>query len=293
MRKSKRFLATLLTMVAVTTCFTGCGNDDEGSGVSDKAITVITREDGSGTRGAFIELFGIEEKNADGEKVDNTIDTAEETNSTAVMMTTVKGNNAAIGYVSLGSLDASKVKALQVNGVDATVANVKSGTYKVSRPFNIATKSDISDAAQDFINYIMSKEGQAIIESEKYIAIETTTSYKANGATGKVVVGGSSSVAPVMQAIIDEYKKVNTDIKVELQISDSSTGMSSTIEGSLDIGMASRELKSAELEKLTPTVIAIDGIAVIVNQDNELSNITTEQVKQIYTGTITKWSEVK
>ncbi len=292
MRKSKKFLAALLTVVAVTTCFTGCGNDDEGTGVSDKAITVITREDGSGTRGAFIELFKIEEKNADGEKVDNTIDTAEETNSTAVMMTTVNGNNAAIGYVSLGSLDATKVKALQVDGVDATVDNVKDGTYKVSRPFNIATKSDVSDEAKDFINFIMSTEGQAIVQGEKYIAIETTTSYKASDAKGKVIVGGSSSVAPVMQALIDEYKKVNTNIEVELQQSDSSTGMSATMDGTLDIGMASRELKDSELEKLTPTVIAIDGIAVIVNKDNELSNITSEQVKNIYIGEITKWSEV-
>ncbi|MFQ9934422.1 MAG: substrate-binding domain-containing protein [Lachnospiraceae bacterium] len=291
MRKSKKLLAALLTVTAIATCFTGCGNDDE-SGSSE--IHVISREEGSGTRGAFIELMGIEQEDEEGNKVDKTIDSAETTNSTAVMITTVQGDEAAIGYISLGSMDADKVKALKVDGVEATVENVKNGTYKVSRPFNIATKEDASDAAKDFMSFILSTEGQAVVEEAGYIPLEDTEAYVKSDATGDITIGGSSSVGPVMEKIIEAYEKVNTDVKIELQTSDSSTGMSATADGTLDIGMASRELKDSEIEKgLTGTQIAIDGIAVIVNKDNSADNLTSEQIMKIYTGEITNWGDVE
>lgn len=293
MKKSKKVLAMLLAAVAITGCFTGCGKDDS-KDASSKDIYVISREESSGTRGAFVELTGVEQKDADGNKVDKTVTTAEITQSTAVMITTVQGNDAAIGYISLGSLDTSKVKALKVDGAEATVDNVKSGAYKLARPFNIAVKDDLSDAGKDFMSYILSTEGQAIVEEEGYIPMDDTKAYEKSEASGKIVVGGSSSVGPVMEAIIAEYKKVNTDVTVELNVSDSSQGMTGTIDGTLDIGMASRELKDSELEKgLTPTQIATDGIAVIVNKDNSVSEITTEQIMKIYTGEITNWGDVK
>ena len=233
-------------------------------------ITVLSREDGSGTRGAFIELFGIEQKNDAGEKEDMTTDDAQITNSTSVMMTTVQGNPKAIGYISLGSLDESVVKAVEIDGAAPTVENVKAGTYKVVRPFNIATKGEASEVAQDFINFIMSADGQKIVSENGYITIDDAApAYAASGVSGKVVVGGSSSVTPVMEKLKEAYMALNPDVTVEVQQSDSTTGMTSAIDGAYDIGMASRELKDSELEAgLTPTVIAQDGIAVIVNKEN-------------------------
>ena len=246
-----------------------------------------------GTRGAFIELFGIEEKDASGNKVDNTTDEATITNNTEVMMQTVSGNEAAIGYTSLGSLSTA-VKALKVDGVEATVENVKNGTYKVSRPFNIATKGEVSEITQDFINFIMSEEGQKIVEDKGYISEGNKGAFKSNGATGKVVVAGSSSVTPVMEKLADAYKAINSGADIEVQQSDSSTGMTKAADGTCDIGMASRALKDSEISNgLTGTTIAMDGIAVIVNNNNALSDITAEQVKSIFTGEVTKWSEVK
>lgn len=294
MRKSKRVMAVVLATATILTGLTGCGTNKE-SGATDKnqTISVITRESGSGTRGAFIELFGIEEKNADGEKVDHTRTDAEETNSTAVMITSVEGNKSAIGYISLGAFKNS-VKALKVDGVEASAENVKNGSYKVARPFNIAVANNASDASKEFISYVMSKEGQDIINEAGYIGSDDAESYvKTEGISGSVVVGGSTSVAPVMEKLIEAYEKVNSDIKLELQQTDSSTGMTNTIAGTYDIGMASRELKDEEKEKLTATVIAMDGIAVIVNKENKASDITSEQVKGIYTGTISDWDDVK
>lgn len=257
-------------------------------------IVVCSREDGSGTRGAFIELFGVEEKDASGSKVDNTTDNAEITNSTAVMMTTVSGNPDAIGYISLGSLN-DTVKALKIDGVEATAENIKSGTYKIARPFNIVTGATVSDLAQDFINYIMSAEGQAVIEGKGYIKVnDSAESFKSTNATGKIVIAGSSSVTPVMEVLIEEYKKINTGATIELQESDSTTGINSVIDGICDIGMASRELKDTETEKgVKSTVIAQDGIAVIVNNERALDDITSDSVKSIYTGAITNWEEIK
>ncbi len=277
------------TNSADTTAADAAGTDTSMSG----AIAVVSREGGSGTRGAFIELMGIEEKDAEGNKNDRTTDEALIANSTNVVMTQVAGNEGGIGYISLGSLD-NTVKAVKVDGTEATVDNVIAGTYKVSRPFNIATKGDISEAAQDFINYIMSAEGQQIINDNKYIPVDTAAAaFTSNNAEGTVVVGGSSSVSPVMEKLAEAYKAVNTNAKVEIQTTDSSSGMKAAIDGTVDIGMASRELKDEEKAELTPTVIAMDGIAVIVNNANPIDDISSEQIKQIYVGEITDWSEVK
>lgn len=302
MKNRKRFAAVAMSVMCMGT-MVACGssgsasNDSKtgsaGSSSKSQTITVVSREDGSGTRGAFIELFGIEEKDASGKKVDNTTDDATITNSTEVMMTTVAGDEAAIGYTSLGALNSS-IKALKVDGAEATAANVKSGTYKISRPFNIATKGTVSEVTQDFINYILSEDGQKIVESNGYISQGNSGAFTSNGASGKIVVAGSSSVTPVMQKLLEAYQKVNTGAKIELQENDSTTGMTAAIDGTCDIGMASRELKDSEKSAgLTNQVIALDGIAVIVNNKNSASNITSEQVKAIFTGETTDWSNVK
>lgn len=294
----KKFLALGLAMMMSVAALTGCGGGSEetaeggDTAATSGAISVVSREDGSGTRGAFIELFGIEEKNDAGEKVDMTTEMAEITNSTAVMMTTVAGNPNAIGYISLGSLDDS-VKALKIDGAEATAENIKNGTYKVARPFNIATKEDVSEVASDFIAFIMSDEGQAVVEENGYISQGSTGAYTASGMSGKIVVAGSSSITPVMEKLKEAYIALNPDVTIEVQQNDSTTGMTSVAEGTCDIGMASRELKDSELANgLQPTVIAMDGIAVIVNQENTISDMTSDTVKAIFTGATTDWSEV-
>ena len=260
---------------------------------SKKSISVLSREDGSGTRGAFIELFGIEKKDANGKKIDYTTDEAAITNSTAVMLTSVAGDGYAIGYVSLGSLNDS-VKAVKIDGADATVANITNGSYKSSRPFNIAVKEGLSPVALDFVNFIVSDEGQKVIAANKYIKIQNTKAYTSSKANGKVVVAGSSSVSPVMEKLIEAYKGVNPNAKLELQTSDSTTGVTNAITGACDIGMASRALKDSEKAKgVKEITITIDGIAVIVNKVNPVENMTKVQVEQIFTGNITKWSDVK
>ena len=260
---------------------------------SKKTISVLSREDGSGTRGAFIELFGIEKKDANGKKVDYTTDEAAITNSTAVMLTSVAGDSYAIGYVSLGSLNDS-VKAVKIDGADATVANINNGSYKISRPFNIAVKEGLSPVAQDFVNFIISDEGQKIIAANKYIKIQNTKAYASSKASGKVVVAGSSSVSPVMEKLIENYKTVNPNAKIVLQTSDSTTGVTNAINGTCDIGMASRALKDSEKAKgVQEVTIAIDGIAAIVNKANPVENMTKAQVEQIFTGKVSKWVDVK
>ena len=257
---------------------------------STRDITVVSREDGSGTRGAFIELFGIQEE-VDGEKVDMTTEEANITNSTSVMMSTVAQDEYSIGYISLGSLD-DTVKALKIDGTEATADNIKAGTYKISRPFNIAVKEGLSDAAQDFVNFILSTEGQEVVADNKYIPLDDTQAYASNGASGKVVVAGSSSVSPVMEKLKEAYASANSNVEIEIQTSDSTTGMQNTIDGVCEIGMASRELKDSELEQgLTPTVIALDGIAVVVNNDNPTDDMTSDQVKSIFTGDVLTWED--
>lgn len=280
----KKKIATILTAAVIgATAFTTVASAASG------AITVVSREDGSGTRGAFIELFGIEEKEGD-EKVDKTTEEASITNSTSVMMTTVAGDENAIGYISLGSLD-DTVKALKIDGTEATAENVANDTYKVARPFNIITGAEVSETAQDFINYIMSADGQQIVEDNGYIKEDAEApAYEAAGVSGKVVVAGSSSVTPVMEKLKEAYEAVNADVTVEVQQSDSTTGINMAAEGTCDIGMASRGLKEEEEALgLTPQVIARDGIAVIVNNSNEIEDMTSEQVKSIFTGETTEW----
>ena len=266
----------------------------EAAGASmEGAIDVISREDGSGTRGAFIELFGVEQKDAaSGEKVDYTTDDAEITNSTEVMITSVAGDKQAIGYISLGSLNDS-VKALKIDGAAATVDDIKDGTYKIARPFNIVTTGEVSDVAQDFINFIFSEEGQKVVEDNGYISQGNQGAYTASGKSGKVTVAGSSSVTPVMEKLAEAYKALNSDVTVEVQQSDSTTGVTSSIEGVCDIGMASRDLKDEETAKgAQGQVIAMDGIAVVVNNDNPVDDLTSEQVKDIYVGDTTDWSDL-
>lgn len=289
MKKSlKKCLGAVLLMAA------GAGSCCFAAGKWNKRsqINVISREDGSGTRGAFIEIFGIEKKNDEGKKIDYTTEEAAITNSTAVMLSSVAGDKYAIGYVSLGSLNNS-VKALQIDGAEASVENINNGSYKISRPFNIAVKDNLSEVATDFVNYILSDEGQNVIAANKYIKVKTSGSFQTKAPKGKVVVAGSSSVSPVMEKLIEAYKKINPNATLELQTSDSTTGVTNAINGTCDIGMASRSLKSSEKEKgVNEVTIAIDGIAVIVNQENPTVGLTKAQVESIFTGKVEKWNKI-
>ena len=309
----KKKIVTLLMMAALAaTALTGCNGSEEAvetpetpvttedSVVSedsdfdyDNDIAVVSREDGSGTRGAFIELFGVEQKNEEGEKIDYTTVEASITNNTSVMMTTVANDEYAIGYISLGSMN-DTVKALKIDGVEASVENIENGTYTVNRPFNLAVKEKLTDAAEDFMNYILSAEGQAIVNDNGYIMIDSAAAvFESNGAEGKVVVAGSSSVTPVMEKLKEAYAAVNANVTIEINTNDSSTGVSSAIEGTCDIGMASRALKDTETaEGVQEVTIAKDGIAVIVNNNNPVEDLTTETVKNIYVGDILTWSEI-
>lgn len=304
--KMKKIAAAVMmvSMVAVTAvgCGSSNGTDTKGADANQSDatsdwdetsdVTIVSREDGSGTRGAFIELFGIEEKQDDGTKVDMTTTDAQITNNTSVMLTTVADNEYAIGYVPLGSLNDS-VKALKIDGAEATAENIENGSYKVSRPFNIAVKKDLNNkVAKDFMSFIMSTEGQKVVADEKYIAVADVKDYAGTKPSGSCVVGGSSSVSPLMEKLIEAYKAVNPNASIELQTSDSTTGMTSTIEGSYDIGMASRELKEEEAAELEPTVIATDGIAVVVNNANPLDELSADQVKDIYVGNVSTWDEI-
>lgn len=293
MGEKRRIMVKKLAVMALTAVMAaGSAFSVLAEDMSDAAITVVSREDGSGTRGAFIELFGVEEKDADGNKVDHTTEEASITNNTAVMMSTVAGDPYAIGYISLGSLN-DTVKALKIEGVEATAENIKAGEYKVSRPFNIATKGEVSEVAQDFIDFIMSPDGQAVIEENGYIPVDDIADFTSSEAEGKIVVAGSSSVTPVMEKLKEAYLAVNANAEIEIQQSDSTTGMTSAIDGICDIGMASRDLKDTELEAgLTPTVIAMDGIAVVVNNENPAEDLTVDQVKSIFTGETTVWGDV-
>lgn len=287
----KKIIAMALAAVLALGCFAGCTKSDDGFDTS-KEIGVVSREEGSGTRGAFIELFGIEQKDENGNKIDYTIDTAAVTEKTSVMMTTVAGDPYAIGYISLGSLN-DTVKALKIDGAEASVESVKAGSYKVTRPFNIVTGANLSEVAQDFINYILSADGQKIIEDYGCVSVVEGEAYTASGLSGKIVVSGSSSVTPVMQDLKEAYIALNPDVKIEIQTHDSTSGVTDTIDGTCDIGMASRDLKGSEVESgVTATVIATDGIAVIVNNESPLEGLTSEQVKAIYTGEVTTWAEV-
>lgn len=295
--KNKVLFGALAVCVAFACMLlAGCSSNsgDSKSSDSGESINVVSREDGSGTRGAFVELFGVEQEDENGETVDMTTESASITNSTAVMMTTVAGDANAIGYISLGSLDDS-VKAVKIDGAEATVDNVKSGDYKVSRPFNVVTNSntELSDVAQDFMNFILSSDGQAVVAEEGYIPLDGGEAYTASNLSGTVTVAGSSSVTPVMEKLAEAYQPLNPDVTIEVNQSDSTTGVTSAIEGACDLGMASRDLKDSETsEGAQATVIATDGIAVIVNPESAVEDLTSDQVKQIFTGEITSWSEI-
>lgn len=295
---TKKITATALFGVLAVSAFAGCGGASSSSnGSSDaakfdasKTISVVTREEGSGTRDAFTELTGVLVKDGDN-KTDNTTTSAVTINSTEAVITNVKDNEAAIGYISLGSLN-DTVKALKIGGVEATADNVKSGDYAVSRPFNIAYKGELSDVAQDFVDYIMSSDGQKIVSDNGYVTVSENAAYSGKKPSGKISVAGSSSVSPVMEKLAEAYQKVNTNAKVEIQTSDSSAGMQSAMGGTCDIGMASRDLKDEEKSTLKVETIAKDGIAVIVNNANTCDDLTLDQVKSIYTGETTVWSDI-
>lgn len=281
----KRISAVIFATVFMANVMGGCAK------VSNSEIAVISREDGSGTRGAFIELTGVEQKDADGNKTDMTTVDAIIAKSTDVVITQVSGNKNAIGYISSGAIN-DTVKAVTVDGIEATSENVKNGTYPIARPFNIATGDDVSECTEDFINYILSAEGQAIVAEKDFTpVVDNAESFKSNGATGKVVVAGSTSVSPVIEKIAEEYQTINTGVTIEIQTSDSTSGMKAVLDGTCDIGMASRELKDDETV-LNDTAIALDGIAIIVNSENTIENLTTQQICDIYTGTITSWDDL-
>ena len=296
---SKITAITVMSALAVT-AFAGCGGNSSSSSSETKAesaafdtsktIAVVTREEGSGTRDAFTELTGVLVKDGD-TKTDNTTSSAVTINSTEAVITNVKDNDAAIGYISLGSLN-DTVKALKVGSVEATAENVKSGDYVISRPFNIAYKGELSEVAQDFVDYILSSDGQKVVADEGYVAVTENAAYSGKKPEGKISVAGSSSVSPVMEKLAEAYQKVNTNAKVEIQTSDSSAGMQAAMEGTCDIGMASRDLKDEEAGSLTATTIAKDGIAIIVNKANSCEDLTVDQIKSIYTGETTVWSDV-
>ena len=293
----KKSVSLLLAGLMLCGALTGCGGNNSTAENTDSqtaesttgtsgAIHVVSREDGSGTRGAFVELTGVEDDNGD-----NTTVEAEIANRTDAVLTTVAGNEAAIGYVSLGSLN-DTVKAVTVDGVEATVDNVKSGDYTLSRPFNIATKGEPTGVAADFINFIMSADGQAIV-GEDYITVnDNAEAFTSDGSSGHITVGGSSSVSPVMEQLIEAYKAVNPNAQIDLQTSDSTSGMTGAMDGTFAISMASRELKDEEAAELTGTAIALDGIAVIVNTANTVDNLTMDQIRSIYVGETTDWADV-
>lgn len=289
MRKSVKKMATMILAGALAlSTLSGCGEAKGSDG-----ITVVSREDGSGTRGAFVELMGVEQKDENGNKVDMTTPSAEITNSTSVMITTVAGNESAIGYISLGSMN-SEVKSLKIEGVEATTENVKNGSYAVARPFNIVTKGDVNEVAADFITFILSDDGQAVVEDAGYISQGSAGAYESSNMSGKITVAGSSSVTPVMEKLKEAYETINPNVIIEVQQNDSTTGVTSAVEGVCDIGMASRELKDSEIEQgAISQAIALDGIAVVVHVNNPVKGLTKEQVMKIYTGEITSWSEVK
>lgn len=298
MRKKNLIVSavSLICMVClVIGVVSGCGKDkaepsgDASSSAVTGAITVISREDGSGTRDAFTELMDVVD--ADGN--DATVQTAEITNSTSVMMSTVKGNAKSIGYVSLGSLS-DTVKAVSIDGVAPSVETVKDGSYKLQRPFKIAyIDGTLSDTAKDFLSFIMSTEGEKIIGEEGYIVLDTADTYQPSGVSGTVSLAGSTSVAPVMNVLADKYKQLNPDVKIEIQESGSSAGIESALQGAVDIAMSSRELKEDEAKALKAETIALDGIAVIVNAENGIDNLTSQQIKSIFNGEIKVWEDVK
>lgn len=292
----KKIIRVTLVLIVSGVLLVGCTKGQSSDLGVKGEISVISREDGSGTRGAFVELLNIEEKDSNGNKADLTTKEATIAPKTDVMLTNVSGDESAIGYVSIGSLNddiKQIIKAVKIDGVEATGENVKNGTYKVARPFNIATNGEPTGLAEDFISYILSAEGQAVV-SKSYISIDDNApSYSGSRPEGKIVIAGSSSVYPIIEKLKEAYLEINTGAEIEIQMSDSTAGMNAAIDGTCDIGMASRSLKESEKEKLIDTEIAIDGIAVIVNIENSIEDMTSEQVKEVFKGNIKMWQDIK
>lgn len=294
MKVSNKCTIFIFFGILLLSVLSGCGNtsiDNSSAFDPTKAIHVLTREDGSGTRGAFVELFGIEQTNDLGKTIDHMTDTAAVTNSTSVMMTTIAGDIYSIGYSSLGAMNET-IKSIPIDGVEATIENIKNGTYRIARTFNIVTKENVSDTTQDFIDFVMSADGQTIIEDHGYISVSGTEPYSGAMTSGKIVISGSSSVTPIMEKLKEAYLEKNPSITIELHQSDSSTGISNTVDGTCDIGIISRELKDSEMDKgLRATAIAMDGITIIVNNNCPINGLTSEQIKNIFMGNIVYWSE--
>ncbi len=307
MKRKSIILAILVVALAVFGVACGNKNDapaketktetkeeaktEEPAGMTGE-IHVVSREDGSGTRGAFTEITGVLQKE-NGEETDKTFDEAIVQNSTNAVITTVSGDEASIGYISLGSLS-DVVKAVKVDGHEATAEKVKSGEYAVARPFNIAYREDkITDLGKDFLAFIMSEEGQKIAEDHGYVSNGNTGAYTPSNMEGSLTIGGSTSVTPLMENLVDAYKAHNPGFKADIQATGSSAGMTAAMEGAVEIGMASRELKDKEKEALTSEVIAMDGIAVIVNNENSIQDISMDNIRQIFTGELRNWEEVK
>lgn len=294
MKKLSILLVVIMILSFAVACTTG---DDSGNNSSEfdasRTINVVTREDGSGTRGAFTEIVGILEEDENGNEVDRTYIEAIVQNSTDAVMTTVSGDEYSIGYISLGSLN-DNVKAVSIEGVEPTAENVQSGSYKIVRPFNIAYKGELNPVAQDFLNFILSSEGQKIVVEEGYVqAISDPQAYdSSNNQEGNIVVAGSTSVTPVMEKLAEAYMEIHSGVSIEIQSTGSSAGMQSAMEGTADLGMASRDLKESELAELTSEIIAVDGIAVIVNNVNPTNDLTMNEVKSIYVGDVTEWDAV-
>ncbi len=287
--RRKMNIATSITTLTLAISLTSCGSNNS-SGVFDynEEITVISREDGSGTRGAFGELFGTIVKDGETES-DNTYEGAIIANKTDVCMTNVVNNQYAIGYISLGSMN-DTLKAVSIDGVAPSKETIASGEYSAYRPFLIVTGDNQSDIALDFESYILSADGQAIV-GDSYIQVdENAPTYTGGGLSGKLSVGGSTSVAPVMEKIVEGYQELNPDVTIDIQATGSSAGITGVMEATLDIGMSSRELKDTEVSEVNGITIAYDGIAVIVNNNNPVDNLTSEEVRQIFTGEVTDWT---
>lgn len=296
----KKF-ASIMMMLILAIGLVACNNGEESTDTSQEngsefdnsaPITVVSREDGSGTRGAFTEITGIlAEEN--GEEIDKTTVEAMIQNSTNGVMTAVSGDPNGIGYISLGSVNDS-IKVLNVEDVVANPEDVKDGSYKLARPFNVAwSEESIGEIGQDLLEFIHSDQGQKIVEEEGYISVGEMNPYEASNLEGNITVAGSTSVTPVMEKLTEAYIALNPNVQIDIQSTGSSAGMTSAMEGSANLGMASRELKDEELAVLSSTEIAIDGIAVIVNNENPLENLTMEQIRQIFTGEIVEWSEIQ
>ncbi|WP_434311633.1 substrate-binding domain-containing protein [Hominifimenecus sp. rT4P-3] len=289
MMRKKRMLGLLICLLIT---LTGCGENQRNPLEQGQAIHMVSREDGSGTRTAFTELFDVVTVDEAGKKQDAVTVEAEITNNTAVMMNAIAGDPAAIGYISMGSKN-DTIKALSIDGVEGTPEHVRDGTYAISRPFFLAVREPLTPAADDFKNYILSIEGQKIVQENGYVPLETNSPYVKAGASGKVVVAGSSSVSPVMEKLLETYQEICPEVTVELQTNDSTTGVASVVNGISDLGMVSRSLRKEELEQgILEVEIARDGILVIVNKSNPLESLSKGQVRDIFTGKLMNWQEI-